>query len=150
MEMKPLSHRQERSMEDPFQDAPLQEDGNSGELDKLQLWFHRDFLKRDTVSFNTNEKFLNLYDGSLCDLEVQTSRSVQRPNSKATWYRTELRNGSPWMIRVSNWAMSRELVSTDEVRTNTSKAALRWVPACIALALLVSTDLDSLCCSEGR
>lgn len=41
------------------------------------------------------------------------------------------------MIRLSNWAMSRDRGPEDEVRTNIWLATLRWIPACLGLAILV-------------
>ena len=131
------------SISDSFQNASSQEEGKSGEPKTLKLCFHRDLLKRDLVDFDTSEKFLNPYDGNLCTLIVQSSQSVLQSNPMATWYRTKLRNGSPWMIRISNWAMSRDFVPEDSVRTVTSQAAQRWIPACIALAFVVSPNLKS-------
>ena len=145
---KPVKHYQaaepaNASMNDSFLDTSSQEDGKSGKSETPKLGFHRDLLKRDLVRFDTNEKFLNPYDGSLCTLIVQSSRSVQHSNPMATWYRTKLRNGSPWMIRISNWAMSRDLISEDSVRTDVLQVTIRWIPACIALALVVSPNLKS-------
>ena len=148
--VKPKEHPRagvssDAGMGDPFSDASVQEDGKSGVLREaivdLRRGFYRDFLKRDLIAIDGNEKFLNPYDGCLSVLIVQCSQHVQTSNPQATWHRTELKNGSPWMIRISNWAMAREIISEDIVRTNISIAAVKWIPACIALACVVGSNL---------
>ena len=86
-----------------------------------------------------NDKFLNPYDGRLCDLVVQSSGEVFKSKSGARWSRTYLRSGSPWMIRISNWALSRDHGSKETVGTDVTVAILRWIPACFALAIVVSS-----------
>ena len=100
--------------------------------------YHRDLLGRPFIGIDVNDKFLNPYDCRLCDLTVQCSREVFESTSEARWYRKPLRNASPWVIRLSNWAMSRDHGSEDNVGTDRWVAILRWIPACLGLAFLVN------------
>ncbi|KAL8822063.1 MAG: hypothetical protein Q9191_007196, partial [Dirinaria sp. TL-2023a] len=91
-----------------------------------ELHHHRDLFRRPFKGKNRNEKFLNQYDGRLCDLIVQTSKEVPDSSSKTLWLRTGLHNGSPWIIRLSNWAMSRDHGSEDRVGTDVGTATLSF------------------------
>ncbi|KAL8725564.1 MAG: hypothetical protein Q9181_006372 [Wetmoreana brouardii] len=124
------------------QTSSVQGASNPGENEEPKIGYHRDFLKRTFTGFDINELFLNPYDGRLCYLVVQGSQDILRFRPKATWYRTGLRNGSPWMIRLSNWAMSRDHGSEDTVGTNVATAVARWLPACAALSLVISLPIE--------
>lgn len=116
-------------------------DQNAGHVEKnggRRPGYHRDFLNRSHTGYHTNEQFLNPYDGRLCHLVVQGSPDVLQTSSEVTWSRTEVCHGSPWMIRISNWAMSRDRGSEDDLGTDLAKAARRWLPACLALSIVVS------------
>ena len=110
--------------------------------------YHRDLLQRPFKGIDENDKFLSPYDGRLCDLTVQSSREVFESASGARWFRKRLQNASPWMIRLSNWAMSRDHGSEDDVRTDIWLATLKWIPACLGLAVLVNPS--SVAYLEGR
>ena len=107
-----------------------------------EIHHHRDFFKRPSKGERGYDKFLNPYDGRLCDLVVQSSTEVLNSTSCARWRRTKIRNGSPWMIRVSNWAMSRDHGSDKTVQTDVWIAIQRWIPASLALAVIVGLKCD--------
>ena len=141
--LRPSPHRQpamrsDRNVHESFHNSPREEIGKAGMPEDSVLGYHRDFLGRNFTGYDLNEKFLNPYDGRLCFLVVQSSQDVQQSNPEATWYRTRVRNGSPWMIRISNWAMSRDHDSETPVGADIATAVRRWIPACLALALIVS------------
>ena len=102
---------------------------------------HRDLFRRPFKGKDWNEKFLDPYDGRLCDLIVQSSDGILKKASKARWLRTGVHNGSPWIIRISNWAMSRDHGSEDLVGTHFETATLRWIPACLGLTIIVSFSM---------
>ena len=106
-----------------------------------EVHHHRDLFRRPFKGKDWIEKFLNPYDGQLCDLIVQSSDEVYNGDSRARWLRTGLRNGSPWIIRLSNWAMSRDHGSEDRVGTDIGTATLRWIPACLGLTIIVSFSM---------
>ncbi|KAL8799476.1 MAG: hypothetical protein Q9200_007532 [Gallowayella weberi] len=103
--------------------------------------YHRDFLKRPLISDIHNrdvDLFLNPYDGRLAPLIVQCSGEISRDDRSTPWSHTSIKSGSPLMIRLSNWAMSRVPSSEGSMHSSISKAALRWIPACCALVLVAS------------
>ena len=102
---------------------------------------HRDLSRRPFQGKDWNEKSLSPYDGRLYDLIVQSSNEVLVSSSRARWLRKGLHNGSPWIIRLSNWAMSRDHGSEDRVGTDIRTATLRWIPACLGLAIIVSFSM---------
>ena len=114
----------------------IEADGNR-ETTPHKTHHHRDFFKRPSKGEGKYDKFLNPYDGRLSDLVVQSSTPVLNSTSRARWRRTGIANGSPWMIRVSNWAMSRDHGSEKTVQTDVWKAIQRWIPASLALAAIV-------------
>ena len=121
---------------------PSMEADGSRETTPHEIHHHRDFFKRPSKGKRGYDKFLNPYDGRLCDLVVQSSTEVLNSTSRARWRRTNIRNGSPWMIRVSNWAMSRDHGSEKTVQTDVWLATQRWIPASLALAVIVGLKCD--------
>ncbi|KAL8717734.1 MAG: hypothetical protein Q9225_005045 [Loekoesia sp. 1 TL-2023] len=116
-------------------------DGHEGGYDP-SLGYHRDYLKRKFTGYEINENFLSPYDGRLCPLIIQSSEDVLQSQPKSTWHRKGIRHGSPWMIRIANWAMSRDHGSEDSVGTDVAVARRRWLPACLALSLLISLPIE--------
>lgn len=109
--------------------------------------YHRDILKRAfsrDIHDRDFDRFLNPDDGKLARLIVQCSGEVSRDESSSSWSHTCVKSGSPWMIRLSNWAMSRFRDSKGEMHSSIFKAALRWIPACCALVLVVSLFVAGL------
>ncbi|KAL9591844.1 MAG: hypothetical protein Q9179_007313, partial [Wetmoreana sp. 5 TL-2023] len=122
---------------------PSQEDKNRSANNKQRLGFHRDFLKRPLYGYDISDKSLNPYDGRLCNLSVQCSEGVLSSDSEATWRRNKVRNGSSWIIRLANWALSRDHGSEDKVKTDVITAMCRWLPACIALSVVISLPIQA-------
>lgn len=114
----------------------------AGRSEDRRDFYHRDLFRRPFKGKNSNDKFLNPYDGRLCDLVVQGSKEVLQSNSGARWFRKGLKNGSSWRYRLSNWAMSRDHGSEDTVGTDVGVAIIRWIPACLALAVVVSLPIQ--------
>ena len=83
---------------------------------------HRAFFKRPSKGEGAYDKFLNPYDGRLCDLVVQSSTAVLTSTSRTPWRHINIGNGSSWMIRISNWAMSRDPGSEKKDQTDVWKA----------------------------
>ena len=134
----PASSSVHQGMEN-FHSSPSMEANQAGKYEDQEAFhYHRDIFHRPFKGKRRNDMFLNPYDGRLCDLVVQSSSGVLEWNPPARWYRTDLRNGSPWIIRLSNWALSRDHGSAEKVGTNAGEAILRWIPACLALAIVVS------------
>ena len=103
---------------------------------------HRDYVRRSAQGTNRTETYLSPYNRQLRNLVGQSSSEVRNSGSKARWFRIGFRNGSPWIIRLSNWAVSRDYDSEDEIKTHFPTAYL-WFPACEALALTVSKTCRS-------
>lgn len=120
----------------------------AGRSEDRRDFYHRDLFRRPFKGKNSNDKFLNPYDGRLCDLVVQGSKEVLESNSGARWFRKGLKNGSSWIYRLSNWAMSRDHGSKDtvgtDVGTDVGVAIIRWIPACLALAVVVSSIINQV------
>ncbi|KAL8697037.1 MAG: hypothetical protein Q9224_002501 [Gallowayella concinna] len=108
--------------------------------------YHRDFLKRpDTLDKRRRDldHFVDFYNGGkLAPLIVQCSGEISRDESSSSWLHTSVKSGSPWMIRLSNWAMSRVRDSEGRMHSSISKAVLRWIPACCALVAVTSLPIE--------
>ena len=86
-----------------YQNSSNPEAGEAGSSRGPQrVYNHRDIFRRPYMGGHTNEKFLNPYDGRLCDVVVQSSKGVLDSKPGARWFRKLLQNGNPWMIRLSN------------------------------------------------
>lgn len=59
------------------------------------------------------------------ELKTQCTKEVLHKGSQATWTRTQVRNNSPRLFRLSYWATSKNTI-------------VRWLPACGILAIVVS------------
>lgn len=91
------------------------------------IFYHRDFLKRPYRG-TRDDRFLNPKNGRLIKLVVQCNKGVLNGRSEASWTRKVIRNNSLWLFRVSYWATS----------TGATGAIVKWLPACFALAIIVS------------
>lgn len=141
MTSRPQPLNASRSVEedrDSYEHSPSMETGEAEKVEHQEKSYHRDLYRRPFTNKPSKDKFLNPYDGRLCDLVVQSSKEILESNS-AQWSRKGLQNGSPWMIRLSNWAMSRDHESEETVGIHTQETILRWIPACLALAMVVSS-----------
>lgn len=81
------------------------------------------------------EQNLRPSDRRLVDLYVQCTYHDKL--SRVAWIRTAVRNKSPYIIRLAEWALAREYVD-EKIQPNTAKAIIRWLPACVTLTFLVS------------
>ena len=144
IELRPLTYTRIASSSvqtglDTYRSSPSMEDNRVGSSASQKAFHcHRDYFMRPFKGPRGKDKFLNPYDGRLCDLVVQSSGDLFS-EPEVRWVRTRLRNGSPWMIRISNWALSRDHGSKETVGTDVREAILRWIPACFALAIVVSS-----------
>lgn len=83
--------------------------------------------------------YLSPYDGHLAKLFVQSTQTIYDTNSNSTWRRTHIRNQSPLILQVGNWAL--HTLPTDGREATGEEIAmvcLRWIPSCVAILLLVS------------
>ena len=86
--------------------------------------------------------YLSPWDGHLSKLVVQAVDDVYDAKAGSTWRRTFVRNVSSPMIRVANWAINS--VPLDTTTWSSADWVLvcgKWLPACIALMILVSPCL---------
>jgi hypothetical protein len=85
------------------------------------------------------ERFLDPYDGRLTKLMVQTADEIYRANDQAhPWRRTYIRKVGPIFLRAAYWPYKRA-PSDAEDRLDEDKMAIaiRWLPACLALFILL-------------
>ena len=90
--------------------------------------------------FPSEDYYLSPYDGHLAKLFVQSTQAIYDANPNSTWRRTFIRNQSPLMLQVANWALyslptdDREVTGEELIMMG-----LKWIPSCVALLLLVSS-----------
>ena len=101
---------------------------------------HRDSLGRSFLGHKLWEQTLDVVDCRLTDLVAQCLHFLDRPSS-ATWKRGGVKNGSLILIRVTEWAYGQSRIGNVLHRSKTKKV-LRWLPACIALMILVCRKID--------
>lgn len=101
---------------------------------------HRDMMQR-TKTFPSEDYYLSPYDGHLAKLFVQSTQAIYDANPNSTWRRTFIRNQSPLILQVANWVLhslpadERETIKGEDVVI----MALKWIPSCVAILLLVSS-----------
>jgi hypothetical protein len=115
---------------------------------------HRDVFRRKYTGAE-DDRFINPIDGRVEKLVVQSKKEIYDHKNDTTWRRTYIGNNSPYIIRLAYWPMSyltsrdgklyrkkheygdrRDRViswDSDQMR----QAALRWLPACLGMFLLV-------------
>lgn len=83
--------------------------------------------------------YLSPTDYHLAKLMVQCSQEVYEANPNSTWRRTFIRDRSPLLLRVANWALE-SVPNEDRPMTGEETAIVgaKWIPACVALLVLVS------------
>jgi hypothetical protein len=84
------------------------------------------------------DRYNSLYDGSLVPLMVQSTNDVYRDGGTHGWKRTFIRNVSPVQLRIANWPY--QTIPPERDQWSSSETAIfyvRWVPACIALSLML-------------
>lgn len=89
--------------------------------------------------FMPEDFYLSPTDCHLAKLMVQCSQEVYDANPNSTWRRTFVRDVSPLLLRVANWAL-KSIPNEDRPMTGEEIAIVvaKWLPANIALLLLVS------------
>ena len=107
------------------------------EQGKTFSYSHRDALGRPFHGEARYEQYLKPKDRRLVELQVQCTYFNELAISNE-WKRRAVRNESPYIVRLSEWALAREYVN-GEAQQDTMKAALRWLPACLAILFVVST-----------
>jgi len=125
--------------------------GSASESSKRK---HQDVFRRKYTGFE-DDRFINPIDGRVEKLVVQSKEEIYDHRNDTTWRRTYIENNSPYIIRLAYWPMSY-LTSGDETfdqkkreygnrrdrmiswaSDQKGQAALRWLPACLGLFLLV-------------
>lgn len=89
--------------------------------------------------FMPEDFYLSPTDCHLAKLMVQCSQEVFDANPNSTWRRTFVRDVSPLLLRVANWAL-RSIPNEDRPMTGEEIAIMvaKWLPASIAILFLVS------------
>lgn len=89
--------------------------------------------------FMPEDYYLSPTDHHLAKLMVQCSQEVFDANPNSTWRRTFVRDASPLLLRVANWAL-RSIPNEDRPMTGEEIAIVgaKWIPASVSLLILVS------------
>ena len=78
-----------------------------------------------------DDRFLSWWDGRPRKLTVQTVDSLYETSGNTTYRRTNVRNISPWMLRIAFWAMKREDGTSKETWVVVGKCVIAAVPLSI-------------------
>lgn len=90
--------------------------------------------------FSSEDYYLSPWDGHLAKLFVQSTQAIYDTQPNSTWRRTFIRNQSPLILQVANWVLGSIPAGNQEATgEDVTVTALRWVPGCIAILLLVSS-----------
>ena len=90
--------------------------------------------------FSAEDYYLSPYDGHLAKLFVQATQEIYDADPNSTWRRTFIRDQSPLILQVANWVL--HTIPNDDQKAEDEKVvlmALKWLPACAAILLLVSS-----------
>jgi hypothetical protein len=103
-----------------------------------KLWF-KDILQREKYVLHEENSFLHPNDGRLTKLVVQATDLVFDGPDNTTWRRTFVRNTSPLVVKVANWAIDH-LDDRDTTWTTWDWIKLigKWISSCLAVLFLVS------------
>jgi hypothetical protein len=115
---------------------------------------HRDVFRRKYAGFE-DDRFIDPLDGRVARLVVQAKQNIYDQPNDTTWRRTYIENVSPYIIRLAYWPMAY-LTDGDKVNdhrpqdynnrrdrmagwagSNQGNAAIRWLPACIGVFIMV-------------
>lgn len=100
---------------------------------------HRDIMQR-AKEFSYEDYYLSPYDGHLAKLFVQSTQAIYDANPNSTWRRTYIRNQSPLILQIANWVLHTLPTDDEEVKgEDLAIMCLKWLPACAAILLLVSS-----------
>ena len=102
-------------------------------FESYELIRHRDILQR-VLDSPEEDRYLSPTDGHLSKLVVQAVDDVYDTQARTTWRRTFVRNVSPLMVRIANWAINS--VPLDKALWSGEDWALvcaKWLLACVLL-----------------
>lgn len=89
--------------------------------------------------FAAEDYYLSPFDGHLAKLFVQSTQEVYDADPNSTWRRTFIRDRSPLILQIANWALdSLPTDGRDPKREEIAITAAKWVPSCVAILFLVS------------
>lgn len=92
--------------------------------------------------FAAEDYYLSPFDGHLAKLFVQSTQEIYDASPNSTWRRTFIRNRSPLILQIANWALqSLPTDGREPSGQDMAMAALKWVPSCAAILFLVSLPL---------
>ncbi|ERF72849.1 hypothetical protein EPUS_04284 [Endocarpon pusillum Z07020] len=102
-------------------------------FESYELIRHRDVLQR-VLDSPEDDRYLSPTDGHLSKLVVQAVDDVYDTRARSTWRRTFMRDVSPLMVRIANWAINS--VPLDKAHWSGEDWALvsaKWLLACVLL-----------------
>ncbi|KAI4283537.1 MAG: hypothetical protein L6R35_005134 [Caloplaca aegaea] len=98
---------------------------------------HRDVMQR-AKEFAAEDYYLSPFDGHLAKLFVQSTQEIYDASPNSTWRRTFIRNRSPLILQIANWALqSLPTDGREPSGQDMAMAALKWVPSCAAILFLM-------------
>ena len=106
------------------------------EYDTTETRRHHDALGREWTG-TPDDRYLSPFDGRPKQLIVQTTDSLYDVPGNTTYRRTFIRNVSPFMMRLADWAIGDKDLE-DITRDDLPMLVLRWIPACFGLIVMVS------------
>ena len=98
---------------------------------------HKDSFQR-VLNNPQDDQYLSPWDGHLAKLIVQATDAVYDGPENASWRRTFIRNATPLIIRIANWA-SNSVPQNCRMWSAEDwfQVVMRWFAACIALLFMV-------------
>ncbi|KAL4757895.1 uncharacterized protein BDW70DRAFT_170925 [Aspergillus foveolatus] len=100
---------------------------------------HRDVLSR-IEWHREDDRYLSSTDGRLKILVVQATDDVRLGPRNGTWARTGIRNVTPIQMRIVYWVLKRHIEGKEKGMS--LEVCLKWVPACLAIAVLLCIPAD--------
>ncbi|KAL3433938.1 hypothetical protein BDV09DRAFT_196301 [Aspergillus tetrazonus] len=100
---------------------------------------HRDVLSR-IEWHREDDRYLSSTDGRLKRLVVQATDDVRHGPRNGTWARTGIRKVTPIQMRIVYWVLKRHIEGKEKGMS--LEMCLKWVPACLAIALLLCIPAD--------
>lgn len=88
--------------------------------------------------FPAEEYYLSPFDGHLAKLFVQSTQEIYDADPNSTWRRTFIRDQSPLILQIANWALeSLPTNGREATGEETAIVAAKWIPSCVAILFLV-------------
>ncbi|KAI4256202.1 MAG: hypothetical protein L6R42_006355, partial [Xanthoria sp. 1 TBL-2021] len=98
---------------------------------------HRDMMQR-AKDFPAEEYYLSPFDGHLAKLFVQSTQEIYDADPNSTWRRTFIRDQSPLILQIANWALeSLPTNGREATGEETAIVAAKWIPSCVAILFLM-------------